>query len=414
MDYDMCIIGGGAAGMMAAIAAGGEGVSVCVLEKNANAGRKLLVTGGGRCNLTHAGGIDDFVRDCHPYGNTLKPSFYAFPPAQTPVFFQRHGLETYTDKAGCIFPVSEQAGDVCRILIEQARQAGAVMCYGQPVKAVEKRDEGFAVMTEKKCFSCRALIAATGGKSWPQTGSTGDGYTIAKSFGHTIIPPIGILCPMVVRETWVSDLQGLSLPAAAIRMKKKSNVKVFSGEMVFTSDGIGGPVVFGVSREAVELLNHQGNVPVTIDFLPGIQREALSSLLIERCAAHPRKEIAGLLCEWFPKRLSAFLQTCACGSGPVPACAFRKSQRQKLVEAIKATPLTLIRSGLLEKATVTRGGIQRTEIDSKTMQSRLCEGLYFAGEVIDVDGPCGGYNLQIAFSTGFLAGKSASCYLRSL
>ena len=413
MDYDVCIIGAGPAGMMAAIAAGHQGDSVCVLEKNSNAGRKLLVTGGGRCNLTHAGSIDDFVRNCQPYGNTLKPSFYTFSPEETLRFFHQQGLQTYANENGSVFPTSERAGDVCKILVEQVRQVGAVICYGQSVKAVEKTDGRFAVVTEKKRFSCRALIVATGGKSWPQTGSTGDGYKLAKSFGHTILSPVGILCPMVARESWVRDLQGLSLPNVAVRMKTKSKTKAFTGEMVFTGDGIGGPMVFHVSRVAVDLLNRQESVSVTIDFFPDIQRDELSSLLIERCASHPQKEIAGLLCEWFPKRLSAFLQTSACGSEPVLACAFQKSQRQKLVEAIKAMPLTLIRSGPLEKATVTRGGVERKEIDFKTMQSRLCDGLFFAGETIDIDGPCGGYNLQIAFSTGVLAGRSAAGFLGS-
>jgi predicted Rossmann fold flavoprotein len=211
-----------------------------------------------------------------------------------------------------------------------------------------------------------------------------------------------------VREKWVPDLQGLSLPKVAIRLKTGSKAKCFLGEMVFTEDGIGGPAVFDVSRSAAELLNHQKTVPITMDFLPDVKPEELAAMLIERCAAHPKKEIAGILSEWFPKRLSVFLQTYACGTQPVLACAFQKSQRQKLVEAVKATPLTLIRSGPLEKATVTRGGVSRKEIDSKTMRSRLCEGLFFAGEVMDVDGPCGGYNLQIAFSTGVLAGRSAA------
>ena len=413
MDYDVCIIGAGPAGMMAAIAVGQEGVSVCVLEKNSNAGRKLLVTGGGRCNLTHAGSIDDFVRDCHPYSNTLKPAFYTFSPEDTLRFFHQQGLKTYANKNGSVFPESERAGDVCRILVDQMSRCDTVVHYAQQVRSVEKKDDGFTIIAGKNRFSCRALIVATGGKSWPQTGSTGEGYEIAKSIGHTIVSPIGILCPMVTHEVWVRNLQGLSLPKVAIRMKIRSKVKVFTGEMVFTADGIGGPVVFHVSRVTVELLNQQEGVPVTIDFWPTGQRDELSSLLIKRCASHPQKEIAGLLCEWFPRRLSAFLQTCACGSQAVLACAFQRSQRQKLVEAIKATPLTLIRSGPLEKATVTRGGVQRKEVDSKTMQSRLCHGLFFAGEVIDVDGPCGGYNLQIAFSTGFLAGKSAAGYLRS-
>ncbi|MBC8377997.1 MAG: NAD(P)/FAD-dependent oxidoreductase, partial [Planctomycetes bacterium] len=169
---------------------------------------------------------------------------------------------------------------------------------------------------------------------------------------------------------------------------------------------------FDVSRIAAELLNYQEAVEVTVDFLPALNREELVLKLIERCAANPKKEISGVLSEWFPKRLASFLQHTSCGSQTVFASGFLKQQRQKLIDAIKAMPLTLIRSGSLEKATVTRGGVSREEIDPQTMQSRLCKGLFFAGEVIDVDGPCGGYNLQIAFSTGVLAGRSAAHFCR--
>ena len=410
MQNDLCVIGAGPAGMMAAIAAGQEGASVCVLEKNAGPGRKLRMTGGGRCNLTHAGSIDDFVKACQPYGHTLKPAFYTFSPEETPAFFHQRGLKTYTDPSGCVFPVSEQAGDVCRVLVEQMHRSGVAVICDRPLGTVEQAGDLFVVTAGNERYSCRAIIVATGGKSWPQTGSTGDGCRVAEQFGHSIIPPVGILCPMIARESWPGDLQGLSLPHVVIRLKEraKSKAKTFSGEIVFTGDGIGGPAVFDVSRIAAELLNHQEAVEVTIDFLPELHREELSQRLIERCAANPKKEIAGVLSEWFPKRLAVFLQHSSCGSQPVPASGFLKQQRQKLIEAIKAMPLTLIRNGSLEKATVTRGGVSHNEIDPHTMESRLCKGLFFAGEVIDIDGPCGGYNLQIAFSTGVLAGKSAA------
>lgn len=407
-DYDVCVMGAGPAGMMAAITARQSGMNVCVLEQNSNAGRKLLVTGGGRCNLTHAGSIDDFVRACKPYGRTLKPAFYALSPQQTLAFFHERGLRTYVDDDGCVFPTSERAGDVHRILVEQMRDCGVDVVYGKPVASVEKQGPGFVIATQSNRFQSRAVIVAAGGKSWPQTGSRGDGYQIAQHFGHTVEPAVGILCPMVAAESWPGTLQGLSLENVGIRVKVKSKATVFSGKMVFTSDGIGGPAVFDVSRVAAELLTHQKEVPVTVDFCPGRDRERLLSELIELCAVHPRKDIAAILAQWFPKRLANYLQMCACGAKPVQGCHLSKSQRRNLIEALKATALTLVRSGPLEKATVTRGGVCCKEIDSKTMQSRLCQGLYFAGEVMDIDGPCGGYNLQIAFSTGALAGLSAA------
>ena len=409
---DLCVIGAGPAGMMAAVTARRLGVRVCMLEQNSNVGRKLLVTGGGRCNLTHRGSIDDFVRQCSPYGNTLKPAFYTLSPEQTLAFFHEHGLKTYTDEKGCVFPVSERAAEVNQILVNQVQHCGVDIQYARQVLSVEKQADEFTVTTEKEIFHCRVLIVATGGKSWPQTGSTGDGYRIAESFGHSIVSPVGILCPMVARESWPAKLRGLSLPKVGIRVKVKSKAMVYTGEMVFTDNGIGGPAVFDVSRVAAELLTQTDTVPVTIDFCPDIEQQTLASKLIELCALHPKKEIAGILSEWFPRRMAEYLQICACGQQAVQGSHFTKQQRQLLVDALKALPLTLVRSGSLEKATVTRGGVCRKEIDSKTLQSRLCEGLFFAGEVMDVDGPCGGYNLQIAFSTGALAGQSAVAFIK--
>lgn len=405
-EFDLCVIGAGAAGMMAAATGARGGLSVCVLERNTNPGRKLLITGGGRCNLTHAGSIDDFVQACQPYGHTLKPAFYAFSPEQTLVFFHERGLETYIDEAGCVFPISERAGDVHRILVEQMQRSGVTVQYAKPVKSVEKQGERFLVMTESGTFRAKAVLVTTGGASWPRTGSTGDGYRIAEQFGHTIEPPVGILCPMAAKEPWPSALQGVSLDNVNIRLKVKSKPHIFSGELVFTADGIGGPVVFDVSRVAAELLKGQSEVVITLDFWPGQSPDQAASILIEQCAANPKKEIAGILSQWFPKRLGAFFQECACGTHADQGCNLPREHRRKLVDALKATPLTLIGSGPLEKATVTRGGVFHKEIDPQTMQSRLCEGLYFAGEVVDVDGPCGGYNLQIAFSTGVLAGRA--------
>ena len=211
---------------------------------------------------------------------------------------------------------------------------------------------------------------------------------------------------MVAREPWPGTLQGLSLTASVIRLKVKSKGHLFRGELVFTADGIGGPVVFDVSRPAAELLTRQPAVEVTLDFWPELTKEELSARLIELCAANPQKDIAGILSQQFPRRLAGFFQSAACGPGSVKGCSLSRPQRLCLVEALKATPLTLVRSGPLEKATVTRGGVCRGQIDPHTLQSRLCDGLFFAGEVIDVDGPCGGYNLQIAFSTGALAGQA--------
>jgi hypothetical protein len=394
---------------MAAIHAGRAGAQVCILERNSSAGRKLLLTGGGRCNLTHAGGIEDFVRACRPYGHSLKHAFYAFSPQDLVSFFEQRGLATTTESDGCIFPQTARAARVCRILVEEAKKQGAGIRYGRRAIRIAKDPAGFGVQTESEIFLCRALVVATGGASWPQTGSTGDGFNLAKTFGHTMREPVGILCPVVCQETWPGALQGISLGRVLIRIRLNEKTISVSGALVFTADGIGGPAAFDVSRAAADALQPAGSsVPLELDVCPDRPQEALDTELIRLCRQQPRKELSAILASWLPRRVGDVLQQMVCGQEAILAGQLRKHHRRRLVRLLKAMPLTVIRCGELEKATVTRGGIRREQIDFKTMGSRLCEGVFFAGEVIDADGPCGGYNLQIAFSTGALAGLCAA------
>ncbi|MCI0498547.1 MAG: NAD(P)/FAD-dependent oxidoreductase [Planctomycetales bacterium] len=411
---DVCIIGAGPAGLMAAIYAARSGAQVCILERNSSAGRKLLLTGGGRCNLTHAGDIEDFVRACQPYGHSLKRAFYTLPPRDLVEFFAQRGLATTTESDGCIFPCTGRAPQVCRILVDEAKKQGVVLRYGRRVICIAKAPAAFDVQTEKERFLCKCLVAATGGVSWPKTGSTGDGYALAKTFGHTIRQPVGILCPVVCLEPWPGTLQGVSLEQVSIRIRLEGKTSTVSGALVFTEDGIGGPAAFDVSRVvADEVRCGTSSAALELDLCPNRPQATLDAELLRLCAEHPKKELSGALAFWLPRHIGGLLQQMVCGQEAIPAGQLRKEHRRRLAGLLKAMPLTVVRCGDLEKATVTRGGVCRGEINFKTMGSRLCEGLYFAGEVIDADGPCGGYNLQIAFSTGALAGLHAAEYVHA-
>lgn len=405
---DVCIIGAGPAGLMAAVFAARQGANVCVIERNSSAGRKLLMTGGGRCNLTHSGGIDEFVSACSPYGNLLKPAFYTLSPEDLLAFFHDRGLETYLEPNGSFFPVNKTASGVRDILLKEIKSSGVSIIYSDRTLSVEKNGDVFLIQTEHGSIRSSSVIIATGGASWPQTGSSGDGYRIAASFGHPVASPIGVLCPVICDQTWPPVLQGISLDQVRVRVKTASKAKVISGAMVFTESGLGGPAAFDISRLAADAIRCGQTIPIAIDFYPAMTDTELDTFLMDQFSENPNREIAAVLSTLLPRRLAECLATMVLGEHRVTAGHLPKKSRHQIVQLIKQMPLTVSGCGGLEKATVTRGGVCCKDVDFKTMQSRLCAGLFFAGEVLDVDGPCGGYNLQIAFSTGALAGIKAS------
>jgi hypothetical protein len=412
MEYDICIVGAGAGGLTAGVFAAEGGSRTVIAESNTVAGRKLLRTGRGRCNLTHTGTIDDFVKAYGQYGRFLKHSLYEFSPEDVRGFFAEHNLATKEEKNGCVFPVTDRATDVARVLVDRARRLGVTFLYGKKVESIGKQGGKFRVQAGRETVDCKALIIATGGMSWPFTGSTGDGYRFANDVGHEIVDVTGALVRLVTKEDWSSKLQGVGVENVGITaLVGDVKIKV-TGPMMFTDDGIGGPAVFDLSRALCDHLPDSCEpVQIFIDLQPGVDAGELKKYIIDKCANSPKKELAGVLTEILPRVLVIELCERLEPSVNILAGQLSKKKRIELVKLMKYLPLTVVSLRPLEEATITRGGVSTEGIDSKTMESKLCKGLYFAGEVMDVDGPCGGYNLQIAWSTGALAGRSAAKYI---
>ncbi len=409
MQCDVFVIGAGPAGLMAGIFAAKEGVKVVIADGNTVVGRKLLRTGKGRCNLTHTGNANDFVKAYGQFGRFLKHSLYEFGGDDVRAFFGELNLSTKVEKNGCVYPMTDRATDVARVLQDYARRLGITFLYGKKVVGVEKRPRGFEVTVESKKVESKSLVVATGGVSWPFTGSTGDGFGLAEGFGHQVVAPKAALVRLIAKEEWLVELQGVALENVELTVRTGDKKVKARGAMMFTDDGVGGPVVFDMSRLlADDIAGGAGEIEMFVDMMPDVDAGELNKLLIEKCSSSANKELARVLAEMLPRALVLKLCCWVEPSVTVLAGQLAKGKRKELVHLIKYLPVTVTGTRPIEEATVTRGGVSRENIDRKTMESKLCEGMFFAGEVIDADGPCGGYNLQIAWSTGALAGKSAA------
>lgn len=409
MKTEICIIGAGPAGLMAAIHAARDGVTTTVLEANAEAGRKLLLTGGGRCNLTHEADPNEMVRAFGPGGRFLRHCLHELSPAATRAFFHSHGLPSKVEPDGCVFPVSDRASDIRDLLVRQAQKLGVRLACREPAQEVTRCDGIFVVRTSQHMIRAGGLIVATGGVTWPQTGSTGDGYRLAAAFGHTIRPARPALVPLVTPERWVRDLAGVSVANVRMRARIGNRRIATDGGMVFTHNGIGGPAALDLSRLIADYLSTQGrSIDIEIDLAPEPDATELDRQMRGQWTAHPKKNTANALPAALPRRLALALCDRAGCDPKSPAGQITKEAQRRLAALIKAVPLRVIGTRPIEEATVTRGGVHTDEIDPQTIESRLCPGLFCAGEVLDVDGPCGGYNLQMCWSTGAVAGRSAA------
>jgi len=406
MGDSVGIIGAGPAGLMAAIFAAKAGAEVVVFESNTTAGRKLLKTGGGRCNLTHFGKPAELLKAYRPYDKFLRYSLYEFSSEDAIEFFNSRDVATYTETNGSVFPISNMASDVLDVLLSECRKLKVKFFYDKKVSDITKTNEGFIVKAAAKEMTLASIIIAAGGACWPITGSTGDGYRIAEKMGHKIIAPRASLVPLVTSQKWVQYLAGVPIDNIRIFTTIKNKKVEATGALVFTSTGIGGPAILNFSRMIVDSVTKEP-LPVSIDILPEYNFDQLFELMKKNCQEHSKKDIATVMSFLLPRSVAGQIYEMTDADQNLKAGQLSRNLCHKICSLIKALPLTIQSTRSLKEATITRGGVDLAEIDNKTMQSRLVEGLFLAGEVLDADGPCGGYNLQIAWSTGALAGKSA-------
>jgi len=404
----VAVIGAGAAGLMAAGRAAERGHRVFVFEKNNGAGKKLRITGKGRCNVTNICDIDTFISNVPGNGKFLHSAIRTFSNENLIDFFEKRGLRLKTERGGRVFPESDNAEDVVKVLVDYVLSNNAAIKYKCPVSEIVA-DNGTVTgikfnSGEMKDFD--AVILATGGVSYPGTGSTGEGHKMAQRLGHTITPLKPSLVPLEVKENWVKQLQGLSLKNVSIRLEDKNKNVIYSdfGEMLFTHFGVSGPVVLSASRHILKY-DYRG-VIFTIDLKPALTEEQIDLRLQRDFMKFSRKQFKNSLGDLLPKMLiPVFIELT--GIPPEkPIHQITKEERQRIGKLLKNLSFEIKGARPVDEAIVTAGGISVKEIMPNTMESKIVKGLFFAGEIIDVDAYTGGFNLTIAFSTGYTAGNS--------
>ncbi len=406
-NYDAIVIGAGAAGLMAAIHAAERGRRVLLLEKGKKPGVKILMSGGTRCNITHDCDNRGIIAAFGANGKFLHSALAALGPRETVEFFEKEGVATKIEDTGKVFPVSNRAVDVLDALLRRLHRSGASLVLNEPVRELLLHpDGGFRVFTPSRTLLAKKVLITTGGRSYPGCGTTGDGYAFAAAFGHTILPQQPALVPLTVRPTWVGELRGVTLADVNLKVLAADGKALSSrrGSMLFAHFGLTGPAPLDVSR-AVSLHPEPTSLTLEVDFLPNEPYESFDEFVRVETAAHGKQLLAGVLSTKIPRRLADQLVVLCGLSADRTAAALSKPDRRKLVDAVKRSRLPLKGTLGFEKAEVTAGGVCLSEVDSRTMQSKKQPGLYFAGEVLDLDGWIGGYNFQSAWSTGWLAAR---------
>lgn len=392
--------------MLAAAMAAERGYAVTLFEKNEKLGKKLFITGKGRCNITNAAEPDAFFKNIPRNPKFLYSALYGYTNEDVITLLGRMGVPTKMERGGRVFPASDKSSDVIRAFASYVKQAGAVVRLNTQVDSAMQADGGgFLLGVGGETLFFDALILATGGVSYPSTGSTGDGYRFAHVFGHTVTEIQPALIPLETEEEWPKTLSGLSLRNVTLRAYNKEGKLAFEelGEMLFTHFGVSGPLVLSASSF---LPGDPAGAKLSIDLKPGLTPEELDRRLLRDFEGNIRRRFANALDALLPQRLIPIIVAQSGISGETPVHQVTREQRQGFVALLKALPLTVKRALPVEQAIITRGGVSVKEINPSTMESKLVPGLYFAGEVIDVDACTGGYNLQIACSTGALAGRS--------
>lgn len=403
-NYDVIIIGAGPAGLFAAINSAGENKKVLVLERNASAGRKLLISGAGQCNLTHDGSIKDFFNYYGANGRFLKHSLLNYTNDDLLNFFRKRGLDFISNENGKVFPNTLKAIDVLNILLKECKKKNVDIKYDQRVEEVNYNEKNisFTIKTKEQEYKSKYLVISTGGKSYGNTGSTGDGYIFAKNLGHNIEKPMPSLTPLYIKNYPFSELSGISfedIPITLWRNNKK--VKAFRGDILLTHRNISGPAILNFSRYILP-----GDI-LKINFIGAENEEGFRLRFIENIQANGKLMIKTMMREYsLPKRFTDNLLKLAGIPENLKCAELNKKTRNNLIGKLISFPMEVERLGDFHIAMATRGGVSLKEVNPKTLESRIVTGLYFAGEVLDIDGDTGGYNIQAAFSMGKLVGQS--------
>lgn len=423
---DCIVIGAGAAGLIAAFTAAERGRKTILLEKNVRPGVKILMSGGTRCNLTQNTTSRGIIEAYGDQGRFLHSALAILSPQDLVQMIEAEGVPTKIEDTNKIFPASDRAQDILDALMRRVERSGAELALAEPVESIRKAGEAIEVVTSKRTLAAPSVVLTTGGLSYPGSGTTGDGYRWAEFLGHRIVTPRPALTPLTTNDDWVRELTGLTMPDVHLRvvlsanadappvpteaMRKAKGMKrgilaEQRGSLLFTHFGLSGPAVLDVSR-AVTSYSSPQSLLLLVDFLPERSTEQLDAELRTEFAADGKRQLAGALARVIPRRLAEALLDVLKIDREKRLAEVSKQDRTQILGALKQTSIKLSGAMGYRKAEVTAGGVSLAEVDSKTMQSKIVPGLYFAGEVLDLDGPIGGYNFQAAFATGKLAGMN--------
>ena len=403
MNYDGIIIGGGPAGMFAAITAAGRGQKVLLLERNDRLGKKLLITGKGRCNVTNDCTAQEVLQNTPRNGRFLYSAMTAFPPEKIMSFFEERGCALKTERGNRVFPVTDKSVSILECLQKELRRSNVTVKTARVKSILTDNGSVTGVRTQNETITAKWVILATGGASYPTTGSTGDGYDMAKALGHTIVPAQGSLVPLETEGSDCQDMQGLSLRNVAVKLlnaKGKVLYKDF-GELLFTHFGISGPTVLSASCH----LKGEG-CRLVIDLKPALEENKLDERIQRDLEMYKNRTMENALTDLLPRSMIPVVLRRLEIDPAMQANSLTKQKRRGLVELLKAFPVTITGKRPVAEAIITSGGVKVSEIDPKTMESKIVPGLYFAGEIIDCDAYTGGFNLQIAWATAYAAGSA--------
>ena len=404
MTYDGIVIGGGPAGMFAAITAARQGSHVLLLERNDRLGKKLLITGKGRCNVTNDCSAQEVLQNIPRNGRFLYSAMTEFPPERIKEFFISNGCPLKTERGNRVFPISDRSASIMDCLAAQLRSSHVTVRTARVRRILAEEDRVVGVETDNEKIQAKWVLLATGGVSYPLTGSTGDGYEMAKALGHTIVAPEGSLVPLETEGTDCQDMQGLSLRNVAVKLVNEKGKVLYKdfGELLFTHFGVSGPTVLSASAHM------KGNCRLVIDLKPALDEGKLNDRLLRDLDMYRNRSMENALTDILPRSMIPVVLRRLNIDPELQANSLKKEQRRALVELMKGFSVTITGKRPVAEAIITSGGVKVSEVDPKTMASKLISGLYFAGEILDCDAYTGGFNLQIAWATGYAAGMAAS------